>query len=194
MAVSLGTLQRHCVISMAAVIRKAGARRSWCNLVLPPCCSRRGDGGAAGAPARLAPDAPFLGPSGASGQQPTALPFSPIYPGVFSQLLSLPCLRMRELNSYLSIQPSCSFLPTKRKPPFCLLILYTSSRKTFLTFVLPSACFYIHITCVSYADLEHGTFCIGSYSLISPPGELFKGKTLGMTLTHQCLSSTQHRA
>jgi len=34
-AVSLGTLQRYRVISMAAVVRKARSRRSWCNLVLP---------------------------------------------------------------------------------------------------------------------------------------------------------------
>lgn len=102
-----------------------------------PCVASRGsrhsDGGAAGASACPAFDAPFLGPSGASGQQPTAFPFSPIYPGVFSQLLSLSCLRRKELNSYLSIQPSSSFLLTEQNPPFCLLVLDATCGKTYLT-------------------------------------------------------------
>lgn len=98
--------------------------------------------------------------------------------------------RIKFWSQHLS---SCSFLLTERNPPFCLLVLYTSFRKMFLTLVLPLAYFYIPIT-ASYADLEHGTFCTVLYFLISLPGELFKGKTLGLRLTHRCLSGTQHHA
>lgn len=111
-----------------------GAGRGCCSLVLPCAAMAMMMVGAAGVSACSGSDAPFPGPcSCARGQQSTALPFFPLYPSAISQLLSLSCPLGKELNSYLSIQSGCSFLPTKQNPPFLLLGLYTSSRKMFLT-------------------------------------------------------------
>lgn len=100
-AVSLGTLQRHHVISTAAEAKQAAFSAPCLPPPLPlgsvqeklvqpsvvSCCSRPGDSGAC-----PVSDAPFLGPSGALNQQPIALLFPLIYLEVFSQLLSLSCL------------------------------------------------------------------------------------------------------
>lgn len=131
MVVSLGILQRHHVMSMTTVtmqaafsapllplsLPRAGSERSSCNFVLSHVAL-------AMVLVRqlvllhVVSDAPLLGSSSASGQQSTALLFSSLYPGIFSQLL----LR-KELNSYCSIQPSYSFLPTEHNLPFCLRVL-----------------------------------------------------------------------
>lgn len=76
--------------------------------------------GVAGPSACLASDAPFLGPcSCAWGQQP---PLSPLSPRCLLPALSLPCPLQKESNSSLSIQPSCSFFPTKQNAPFLLFV------------------------------------------------------------------------
>lgn len=188
-AVGLGTLQRHHVISMAAVAKKAVSGRSWGHLVLPHAALVIVMVGQLALLHVLLLMLHFwvLLVHRVNNPLPSLSPRSTL--GSFLLLSSEEGIKfLSQHPTQLQLPPNwaeSSFLPSRTG---CHL------RENIPDPVLPSAWFYIPITCVSYTDLEHGAFCSVSYFLTSPPNELFKGKTLGVRLTHQCVSSTQHSA
>lgn len=105
------------VVSVAAVTVQAASSAPW---LLPRAALAVVMVGVAGPSACPASDAPFLGPCSCAWGQQT--PLSPLSPRCLLPALSLPCPLQKESDSSLSIQSSCSFLPTKQNAPFLLFV------------------------------------------------------------------------